>query len=154
MALRAASAAACGYREDHDWNPCYVSIVDENQRCDRLPVWQCPCRVAEDVFYAVEKICAEPWFNFEDMRRRSSAGAALVVWINAMMDMQEAHLLNPQTSRRYNVARSRLAEVRDRFADLVARPFVCAESGKRFRTASERSAHRADLRLKLSLIHI
>ena len=61
MALRAASAAACGYRKDHDWNPCYVSIVDENQRCDRLPVWQCPCRVAEDVFYAVEKICAEPW---------------------------------------------------------------------------------------------
>ena len=130
-ALRAASAAACGYRSEDDGLKHWLAFP-----------------VAEGVFSAVEDICAEPWFNVEDMRRKSSAGAALVVWIDAMMDMQDPHISNPQTSRRYTVVRSRLAEVRDRFAYVAERPFVCAESGKRFRTSSERSAHRADLRLK------
>ena len=145
-ALRAASAAACGHRKEDDGLQHWRSHTIDQHHC-RIES-SCAFPVAEEVFYAVENICAEPWFNVEDMRRKSSAGAALVVWIDAMMDMQDLYLQNPQTSRRYTVVRSRLAEVRDRFAYVAARPFVCAESGKRFRTASERSAHRADLRLK------
>ena len=143
-ALRATDAASLNVARTSSRAREDAGCVDEDDHVAARTIFH----IAEDRIAVASHVCDEPWFTVEDMRRKSSVGVALVVWITTLMDLRELHTQNPSASRRYMVVLSRVVDVRDRLAYVAARPYVCAETGRRFRTAAERSAHRADLRLE------